>query len=76
MQTNYCMFRYMFPQPGEYFKYTDSNQSAGIRGMSINEIEHFKKGELLIMKKLEIMKNLNRTVHKAGFRIKNTVRKS
>ena len=40
---NYCMFRYMFPQTGEYFKYTDSNQSAGIHGMSINEIEHFKK---------------------------------
>ena len=40
---NYCMFRYMYPQSGEYFKHTDSNGSAGIDGMSVKEIEDFKK---------------------------------
>ena len=40
---NYCMFRYMYPQTGEYFKHTDSNESAGIDGMSVKEIEEFKK---------------------------------
>lgn len=40
---NYAMFRYMFPQKGEYFKDTDSNESAGIVGMSVAEIENFKK---------------------------------
>lgn len=40
---NYCMFRYMYPQTGEYFKHTDSGDSAGIEGMSVKEIEEFKK---------------------------------
>lgn len=40
---NYCMFRYMYPQNGEYFKHTDSSESAGIDGMSVKEIEEFKK---------------------------------
>lgn len=40
---NYCMFRYMFPQRTEYFKHTDSDGSAGIVGMSVKEIEEFKK---------------------------------
>ena len=40
---NYCMFRYMYPQSGEYFNHTDSNESAGIDGMSVKEIEDFKK---------------------------------
>lgn len=33
---NYAMFRYMFPLPGEYFKTTDSNESAGTVGTPIN----------------------------------------
>lgn len=40
---NYCMFRFMYPQGNEYFKHTDSNESAGIDGMSVKEIEEFKK---------------------------------
>lgn len=36
---NYCMFRYMWPQKGEYFRHTESNESAGIDGISIKEIE-------------------------------------
>ena len=39
---NYAMFRFMFPQNGEYFRYTDSGESAGIVGMSVNEMEDFK----------------------------------
>ena len=39
---NYAMFRYMFPQNGEYFKHTDSDDSAGIVGMSVREMEDFK----------------------------------
>ena len=39
---NYAMFRFMFPQSGEYFKYTDSGESAGIVGMSVKEMEDFK----------------------------------
>jgi hypothetical protein len=40
---NYAMFRFMFPQQGEYFKHTDSDSSAGIFGMSVNEMERFKQ---------------------------------
>lgn len=41
---NYLMFEYMYPQKeGAYFKATDSSESAGIVGMSINEIEQFKE---------------------------------
>ena len=40
---NYCMFRFMFPQGNEYFKYTGSDDSAGIDGLSIKEIEDIKK---------------------------------
>lgn len=32
---NYAMFRYMFPMPGEYFKPTDSSESAGTVGRPI-----------------------------------------
>ena len=39
---NYAMFRYMWPQDGEFFKHTDSDGSAGIVGMSVNEMENFK----------------------------------
>ena len=38
------MFEYMYPQKeGAYFKATDSSDSAGIVGMSINEIEQFEE---------------------------------
>lgn len=33
---NYAMFRFMFPLPGEYFKATDSSESAGTIGTPIN----------------------------------------
>ena len=33
---NYAMFRYMYPLPGEYFKATDSNESAVTVGTPIN----------------------------------------
>lgn len=33
---NYAMFRYMFPMPGEYFRNTDSDESAGTVGTPIN----------------------------------------
>lgn len=39
---NYAMFRFMFPQNGEYFRHTDSDDSAGIVGMSVKEMEEFK----------------------------------
>lgn len=40
---NYAMFRFMYPKAGEFFKYTDSDGSAGVDGMSINEIKRFKE---------------------------------
>ena len=33
---NYMMFRYMYPLPGEYFRATDSDESVGTVGTSIN----------------------------------------
>ena len=33
---NYALFRYMYPLPGEYFKATDSKDSAGTVGTPIN----------------------------------------
>lgn len=33
---NYAMFRFMYPMPGEFFKTTDSNESAGVVGIPIN----------------------------------------
>ena len=39
---NYAMFRYMFPQEGDYFRHTDSAESAGIVGMSVKEMEDFR----------------------------------
>lgn len=40
---NYAMFRYMYPQKGEYFKHTDSDGSAGIVGISEKELEELKE---------------------------------
>ena len=40
---NYLMFEYMFRQhPKAHFRATDSSESAGIVGMSVNEMERFK----------------------------------
>ena len=40
---NYLMFEYMFPQhPKAHFRATSSEESAGIVGMSVNEMERFK----------------------------------
>lgn len=33
---NYAMFRFMYPMPGESYKPTDSDQSAGTDGTPIN----------------------------------------
>lgn len=33
---NYAMFRYMYPYPNEYFKSTDSKDSAGVVGTPVN----------------------------------------
>lgn len=40
---NYLMFEYMFPQHSKaHFRATSSEESAGIVGMSVNEMERFK----------------------------------
>lgn len=40
---NYLMFEFMYPQhPKAHFRATDSGESAGIVGMSVNEMEAFK----------------------------------
>ncbi len=39
---NYCMFGFMYPRDGEFFKATESGESAGIVGMSIKEMENFR----------------------------------
>lgn len=42
---NYLMLEYMYPQhPNAHFRATDSNESAGIVGMSVNEMEWFRNG--------------------------------
>lgn len=42
---NYLMFEYMFPQhPKAHFRATSSDESAGIVGMSVNEMERFREG--------------------------------
>ena len=44
---NYIMFEFMYPQRvGAYFKPTNSEDSAGISGISINEINAYKNDEL------------------------------
>lgn len=41
---NYAMFEFMYPQhPNAHFRATDSSESAGIVGMSVNEMERFKE---------------------------------
>lgn len=42
---NYLMFEYMYPQhPKAHFRATSSEESAGIVGMSVNEMEKFREG--------------------------------
>lgn len=41
---NFAMIEFMQPNtPGAYFKYTDSNASPGLYGMSIEEAKRFKE---------------------------------
>ena len=41
---NYAMFEFMYPQhPKAHFRATDSEESAGIVGISENEMEKFKE---------------------------------
>lgn len=40
---NYAMFEFMYPQhPKAHFRATDSSESAGIVGMSVNEMERYR----------------------------------
>lgn len=42
---NYAMFEFMYPQHSKaHFRTTDSGESAGIVGMSVNEMRTFKEG--------------------------------
>lgn len=44
---NYLMFEYMYPQhPKAHFRATSSEESAGIVGMSVNEMERFKNDSI------------------------------
>lgn len=40
---NYAMFRFMYPQGNESYRPTDSNGSAGVDGITINEIKAMKE---------------------------------
>lgn len=40
---NYAMFRFMYPMKGESYKPTDSDQSVGVDGITINELKQFDK---------------------------------
>lgn len=40
---NYAMFRFMYPQGNEFYQPSDSNQSAGVDGVTINELRRFKE---------------------------------
>lgn len=44
---NYLMFEYMYPQhPKAHFHATSSEESAGIVGISVNEMERFKNDSI------------------------------
>ena len=36
---NYAMFRFMYPQDNESYRPTDADESAGVDGMTINEMK-------------------------------------
>ena len=41
---NYAMFEYMYPQHEKgHFRATESNESAGIVGLSVNEAKNYKE---------------------------------
>jgi len=41
---NYCMYGFMYPPYDDaYFRATDSNESAGITGFCVKELEDFNK---------------------------------
>ena len=40
---NYAMFRYMYPQCNESYRPTDSNESAGVDGITINELKGYQE---------------------------------
>ena len=40
---NYAMFRFMYPQGNESYRPTDSDQSAGVDGITINEMKRFQE---------------------------------
>ena len=40
---NYAMFRYMYPQGNESYRPTDSNESAGVDGITINELKGYQE---------------------------------
>lgn len=41
---NYLMFEFMFPQhPNSHFRATSSEESAGIVGMSVNEMKKYRE---------------------------------
>lgn len=42
---NYAMFEFMYPQhPDAHFRATESHESAGIVGLSVNEAKRFMEG--------------------------------
>lgn len=42
---NYAMFEFMYPQhPEAHFRATESHESAGIVGLSVNEAKRFMEG--------------------------------
>ena len=43
---NYAMFRFMYPKEGEFFKRTASNESAGVDGITVKELERFRSYNL------------------------------
>lgn len=43
---NYAMFEFMYPQHEKaHFRATESNESAGIVGLSVNEVKRFQEGK-------------------------------
>lgn len=43
---NYAMFEFMYPQhPDAHFRATESHESAGIVGLSVNEAKRFMEAE-------------------------------
>ncbi len=60
---NYLMFEYMYPQKeGAYFKATSSDESAGISGVSVTELNQDKHFDSVIYGRrgsTELAKNLS-----------------